>query len=347
MKTKRAIFIGSLIVLFICCYSIMNKHFDPLARYKYADDDNRDLIISYLSSEDINYLIDRQLLPEEFMPYFGIKDFNIRYTLYYNIAKETRKTDPQTIVDFVNKYLDVTFNHDNLEPLVRNYSYELMSDFFEYGDQYAKDEGLLIDPGNVLATMVEGKTLYRYQPEDLIDVVNVPSVNAYSENEPIKVRQETASALSSLCAAASELNGKTCGNMIFVGGFVSYDEQVALYEKALLHYGYDEVGKYVKLPGHLENQLGYTVELQLAKVEVEADTSKDLNDEDNTDEDKQSEEPKKNEQIKWLEEHIADYGFIFRYPDEVNEEKQLVLRYVGVEQAKEMTKKGLRLEDIG
>lgn len=346
MKTKRAIFIGSLIVLFICCYSIMNKHFDPLARYKYADDDNRDLIISYLSSEDINYLIDRQLMPEEFMPYFGIQDFNIRYTLYYNIAKEARKADAQTIVDFVNKYLDVTFNHDNLEPLARNYSYELMSDFFEHGDQYAKDEGLLIDPGNPLAKMVEGKTLYHYQPEDLVDVVNVPSVNSYSENEPIQVRQETASALSSLCAAATELNGKTCGNMILVGGFVSYDEQVALYEQALLHYGYDEVEKFAKLPGHLENQLGFTVELQLAKVEVEP-VSQEKEDDENTNEEKKSETPKKNEQIQWLKEHIADYGFIFRYPDEVNEEKRLVLRYVGVEQAKEMTMKGLRLEDIG
>ena len=133
MKTKRAIFIGSLIVLFICCYSIMNKHFDPLARYKYADNDNRDLIISYLSSEDINYLIDRQLLPEEFMPYFGISDFNIRYTVYYNMAKAARPADANRhdrCPVSVNKSLDVTFNHDNLEPLVRNYSYELMSDFF-------------------------------------------------------------------------------------------------------------------------------------------------------------------------------------------------------------------------
>ena len=343
MKTKRAIFIGSLIVLFICCYSIMNKHFDPLARYKYADNDNRDLIISYLSSEDINYLIDRQLLPEEFMPYFGISDFNIRYTVYYNMAKAARPADAQTIVDFVNKYLDVTFNHDNLEPLVRNYSYELMSDFFEHGDRYAENEGLLIDPSALTAKIIEGKTLYRYQPDDLVDIVNVPSVNAYSENEPIQVRKEPASALSSLCAAATELNGKTCGNMILVGGFVSYEAQVELYEQALLHYGYDEVDQHIFKPGHFENQLGYTVELQLAKVEVEKAEAKEATADDAEAENKKQE----NEQIAWLKKHIAEYGFVFRYPEDVNEKGHLVLRYVGVEKAKEMTEKGLRLEDIG
>lgn len=337
MKTKRAIFIGSLIVLFICCYSIMNKHFDPLARYKYADNNNRDLIISYLSSEDINYLIDRQLLPEEFMPYFGIEEFNIRYTLYYNIAKAARVADAKVIVDFVNRYLDVTFNHDNLESLVRNYPYELMTDFFEHGDRYAENEGLLIDPSTVTARIFEGKTLYRYQPDDLVDVINVPSVNAYSENEPIQVRKETASALSSLCAAATQLNGKTCGNMILVGGFVSYDEQVQLYEKALLHYGYDEVDRYVSKPGHLENQLGYTVELQLAQVDVEADQAA-------TESDVQQ---KENEQIAWLKKNLAEYGFVFRYPDDIKEEGHLILRYVGVDKAKEMTTKGLRLEDMG
>ena len=54
-----------------------------------------------------------------------------------------------------------------------------------------------------------------------------------------------------------------------------------------------------------------------------------------------------NEQIAWLKKHIAEYGFVFRYPEDVNEKGHLVLRYVGVEKAKEMTEKGLRLEDIG
>ena len=53
MKMKRALLIGSLIVLFIVCYLEMNKHFDPLGRYKYADESNHDLILEYLNSDDI------------------------------------------------------------------------------------------------------------------------------------------------------------------------------------------------------------------------------------------------------------------------------------------------------
>ncbi len=354
MKVKRAIFIGCLLLLFVICYSIMNKHFDPLARYKYANNENRDLIIENLSSEDINYLIDRQLEPEEFIPYFGTEGFNIRYTYYYNVAKAARPAENQVIVDFVNQYLDVTFNHDNLEPLVRNYTYDFMTDFFENGDRYAKNEGLLIDPSNPLAVIIEGKTLAKYTPENLVEIVNVPGVNAYDETAPLRLRQEAASALSSMCAAASEINGKTCGNMILVGGFVSYEEQERLYEEALLHYGADDVEKYAVLPGHLENQLGFTAELQLAKVETESEEAEDgaTTDVENAESEEAESTPSdtvekviENVHIRWLKEHAAEYGFIIRYP-EISEGDRIVLRYVGVDNAKKMQEKGLRLEDM-
>ncbi len=54
--------------------------------------------------------------------------------------------------------------------------------------------------------------------------------------------------------------------------------------------------------------------------------------------------------IKWFDEHAADYGFIFRYPDDKYSitgvrEAHNHLRYVGVDAAKEMKESGECLEE--
>ena len=65
MKFKRGLFIGVLFLLFLCCYQIINQRYDELSRYQYANNENRDLILEYMSDEEINYLIDRQYEPSQ------------------------------------------------------------------------------------------------------------------------------------------------------------------------------------------------------------------------------------------------------------------------------------------
>lgn len=331
MKLKRAVFIGSLIVLFIACFSVMNKRFDALARYKYANDSNRELIETYLSSDDINYLIDRQYKPEEFLPYFGLDGFNLRYVNWYNSAKNARSADLQTIVSFVNHYLDVSFNHDNLVPLLENYSYETLTDFFEGRDRYSDNtQRLMIHPDEFNVPIPDDTTLYTFTPTDL-EPVEVPSVNRYDQDGFVELRKEANQALFGLCAAATEINGKTCGNLITVGGYISYENQIELYEKAVLQYGKDEAGKHVIVPGYNDFQRGLSVELILPLVDREEDEADD--------------DAKVSVQEKWLNERADQFGFLFEKKQEADEEI-FTLRYVGVENAKEMKKKGQKLEDL-
>ena len=54
--------------------------------------------------------------------------------------------------------------------------------------------------------------------------------------------------------------------------------------------------------------------------------------------------------FKWLSENMSNYGFILRYPkgkEEITgyEYEPWHLRYVGVDDAKEITEKGLTLEE--
>ena len=332
MKAKRAIFVGSLIVLFVVCYSFMNEHFDSLARYKYADDANRDLIVEYLNDDEINYLIDRQFKPEEFVPYFGIDGFNIRSTQWYNLANQTQSAELPKIVAFVNQYFGSVMNQDNFESLITHYSYETLSAFFDGDDEYTKEGTLIANPSDLMVKLAVDKTLYKYEPKDLVKVDTLPVVNRFVDDGDIYLNKETYDAMNALCEKAYVINNKTYGNMILVGGYVSYDTQEDLYDAAMLEYGKDAVLNHAYLPGHMEHQLGSVIELVIAKGESEESSDKQVD---------------VSTHRKWLQEVITDYGFVFRTSSQPKtKEPHFILRYVGKENAKLMNEKGLTIEEM-
>ena len=56
------------------------------------------------------------------------------------------------------------------------------------------------------------------------------------------------------------------------------------------------------------------------------------------------------EEQKWLMEHCSEYGFVLRFPQDKSNITGIIYepwhyRYVGVDAAKEMTEKGLTLEE--
>ena len=54
-KTRKrwtAIFVGVVVCIAITCISIMNIHYDELARYPYKDERSRELIKEYLNKEE-------------------------------------------------------------------------------------------------------------------------------------------------------------------------------------------------------------------------------------------------------------------------------------------------------
>ena len=61
MILKRLSFIAGLLAVFAVCFYWMNQSYDPLARYPYADEADREILLKYLDQEDINYLISQQI----------------------------------------------------------------------------------------------------------------------------------------------------------------------------------------------------------------------------------------------------------------------------------------------
>ena len=63
MFLKRLSLIAGLLAIFAVCFYWMNQSYDPLARYPYADEVDREVLLKYLDQEDINYLISQQIRP--------------------------------------------------------------------------------------------------------------------------------------------------------------------------------------------------------------------------------------------------------------------------------------------
>ena len=129
MNFKRCIFIGALMTLFLCCYHIMNQHIDELSRYQYTTDENRDIILEHLDIDEINFLIDRQYQPDEFMRYLGIEGFNIRYVDWYNRAKSVENMNNAEIVSIVNQIYS-KMNFSTFKTYTEHYSLKQLKEFY-------------------------------------------------------------------------------------------------------------------------------------------------------------------------------------------------------------------------
>jgi len=110
-------------------------------------------------------------------------------------------------------------------------------------------------------------------------------------------------------------------------GFRSYDEQYALYYSYALDRGVAEADRVSSRPGYSEHQSGLCFDVNSTDFSF-SDTA----------------------EARWLAAHCADYGFIIRFPKGKEaitgyEYESWHIRYVGVDIAKEITSKGLCLEE--
>jgi len=354
MKIKRIAFIGSLIVLFAVCFAIMNEHYDELARYPYVTSENREVILKHLNNEDINYMIAQQLKPEQFLPFIETKGFQIRNTLWYNRAKEMQDARNEVIVAFINDYRK-KLDYASLETLLQAYSYDTLRIFFSEDNDYIKNASIITNPAAALALIDENETLFTYQPNDLVAVDKIATVPLHeNKKNTIYLRKETIQPLHDLCDAISAVNNKTCGNLILTSGYLSYEDQIPMYESMMLKYGKDKFQEYWDYPGQSEYQLGTMVRFQPAGKEVSHIDEFGLeNEKAEQKENDEQEEPKETQEqklAKWLSENAYKYGFVVRYPqgkEDVSGKayQPFTLRYVGLEHAKALYENHQVLEE--
>lgn len=315
---RSLIFLGCLL-LFLQCYYGLEVHYNPLARYPYGTEEQRNLIESVLSDEEIDYLITSQMDPDIFLPFIQSDSFNIRNAYYYQAAMQSRSAQPDIIVDFVNHYRN-KWSLVQMENYLRYYSYNDIADYYD-----SKQKTKLVEnPEDLLLDLSDGKSVWTYTPSNL------------RMDGSLILNQEAMNAWTAMKAAAAaegiDLQAEA--------GYISYRQQ-------------REAGSASPYPnsrnqpyGTREEQLGYTLVLEPAKraaaiipasdVETEQPVS-DMNEQDRL-------------QAEWLKAHASDYGFIIRYPEGKEKEtgqnaQPFVLRYAGIPAASEMKNQNLTLEE--
>lgn len=112
-----------------------------------------------------------------------------------------------------------------------------------------------------------------------------------------------------------------------VSGFRSYEEQEVLYKEYMAEHGQKEADTFSARAGYSEHQSGLAIDVNGADFSVIGQ-----------------------EDMKWLDKHCAEYGFIIRFPEGKENftgynYEPWHLRYIGKDIAKEIKKQDICLEE--
>lgn len=169
----------------------------------------------------------------------------------------------------------------------------------------------------VLSMINKYNDLGEYQPEDLVDL----GANYGSGHNML--RREAAEAFIKM-AEAARADGLILRN---ISGYRSYAVQENLYASYSLRDGAALADTYSSRAGYSEHQAGLATDIN--SVDTDFQYTKEFG---------------------WLQEHAADYGFILRYPEGLEEITGFMYepwhyRYVGVEPARQIVREGITFDE--
>lgn len=166
-----------------------------------------------------------------------------------------------------------------------------------------------------------------YKPDDLV-YPDVPFL--FKEKiEKRMMRKEAAAALEQLFEGARK-------DGIYLAGVSAYRSQ-ATQETLFNHYvqkdGLDKAKTYSAVPGHSEHQSGLAIDVSGSAGHCAAESCF-----------------AGTKEAEWLKDHAYEYGYIIRYPDGRENITKIKyepwhIRYVGLQVAKEITERGITLEE--
>ncbi len=312
MKTKRFLFVSSVVLLAVFCIGIMNLQYDRLSRYPYQDPQARALIDEYLSDEEISYIIEYSIAPSEFIQFLGVPGFSIYHISFYQQVRDSIwYLDNENIV-YIVELAREKMTMDQLIHYLLNYDFDSVVRYLKNGDTYLSSSVLVENPSDLNALVDDQHTLSSRILYNAIAIASLPSTTS----DPVIVSDVLVEPVKAMCIAIeSELdNGKTCGGLMVQAGYLTYDQLVALYENS-------EGALEVDAPGHSEHQLGTALDFALKDVEQS-----------------QFDETA---QYQWLMENAHRFGFIQTYPEGKENVTQKQARpwhwrYVGYEKAADL-----------
>ncbi|MGO4273939.1 D-alanyl-D-alanine carboxypeptidase family protein [Paenibacillus sp. TAF58] len=167
-----------------------------------------------------------------------------------------------------------------------------------------------------------------YEPTDLV-YPDIPFTFA-EKNEKRKMRETAASAIEKLFAGADKDGIHLAG----VSAYRSYATQKSIFQRYVLKDGEEKAKTYSAVPGTSEHETGLAIDVTGSDGKCAAEDCFGGT-----------------KEAKWLETHVAEYGFIIRYPKGKTtitgyQYEPWHIRYVGINVAKELVSKSLTMEEF-
>ncbi len=329
LRKKRIVFLFGIFLIAAICIGVMNLNYNRLSRYahlEYMSFQDQELFNEYLSDKDIDYIIEWSISPHLIIDYVDKEGFNVYHLQQYNELGNyhTRLSDENVVL-----LVEQTFNLFSTSELIKwleHYDEQSVINWLRDGDVYNPQGAIVSYPDMTSTFLSDDLGVSTRIPYVLKEITTVPVAD---ETRP-QILEEVIGPLENMCVAisAAQLNDIACGGIVVEQGYVSYQQQVAIYESALLEYGQD-VLRYEDYPGHSEHQLGWT--LDFGSV---------------TDEDFAS-----SPQYDWLVQNAHLFGFIQMYSlddEQITSKAQRAnqWRYVGVETATSLFVKNQDYKEI-
>lgn len=324
-KRWTAFFVAFVVLFTAVCLGVLNYNYDSLARYPYKDEKSRQLIKHYLNQEEIDYIIEYSIPPNMFIAYIQCPGFSIYHAAEYKKLSESEWMEsPAHIVTMVEETRQVMDTDTLIAYLADgNYSYSDLHEYLTEGDPYHSGSTLVSDASGTDLWLDDSLTVSTRIPSGLAVLPAEWCVNGNA----VSVLDETRNALSGLMDAMSLAmnNGLESGGLLISRGYVSFEDQEKLFEKAQETYGKD-ASLYVSYPGHSEHQLGLAVDFAVSGIPEDSF--------------------EKTAQSQWLEAHAWEYGFVRSYAkqDELltgKYESYSHYRYIGTELAVSLHEQGI------
>ena len=312
MKTKRFLFVSGVVLLAALCIGIMNLQYDRLSRYPYQDKQARAIIDEHLTDDEISYIIEYSIAPSEFLDYIDAPGFSIYHVAFYKQVRNSIWYLNNENIVYIVELAREKMTMDQLIDTLLNYDFDSVVRYLSESDKYIKGSTLVENPTELTAIVDDQHTLSSRILFDAIAIASLPSTTS----DTVIASTVVVEPIKAMCIAIeAELdNGMTCGGLMVEHGYLTYDQQVALFENENNALEQD-------VPGHSEHQLGTSFDFVVKDVEAS----------------KLSETV----QYEWLQQNAHRFGFIESYPagkEDVTQKdaRPWHWRYVGYEMAADL-----------
>jgi len=218
VNRKRLGLVAVMLIISLAALVYLNIHYDVLARYPYQEitAEQKELIVSRLDQQGIDYIIDHAIEPGLFLPFISYPSFSIYNLEFYNPIHEIFPIDDvDLLLRVCNQAKNKEWSVDELILYLEDYHFDELEFYFLYHGDLP-----LIQKPTAFGLTLTSATIANYSPKDLTELKYPDDEGSY-----LSLRQPVAAALDELCAALDEeFKSSGCGQLVIIQAYTSYQQ---------------------------------------------------------------------------------------------------------------------------